>query len=301
MGTRYEIAQGKWREGLVDEKVCGAAVRVAAPGDFLPESGQRLGEAGCHGRRSRPKDADCVQVGGRYLAVSPPRKRAGFFRRRVGWARVVESPESGSLQSGKAAWGYVALTRVRKSAVAGCLLALLAAAALAFWALTGIAPQYAPAYLADQAGITGSGAAARADISYATYESTPDVTWKAGRTKQKIVLRLPGETTQTDSAGNSTTVANPVLSAPSVWVDIDHDGEFAAGECVFNPPTYDENGNVTYPGKMLEPGRQVSEIELVRDVPKGTYDAQTRWTSVTADESHAPANPMTFAWKLEVR
>ena len=78
---------------------------------------------------------------------------------------------------------------------------------------------------------------------------------------------------------------NPIDSAPSIYIDLDHDEQFEASEIVYNPN-----------GDLLKAGTEVSELEFTQAVPAGTYDALTRWDSVLSSDHSQPAGSATFKW-----
>ena len=113
-------------------------------------------------------------------------------------------------------------------------------------------------------------------VEYASYSSTPDSTLQADRLAQHLTLSLPA---------NCKDGGNPIDSAPSIYIDLDHDGEFEASELVYNPN-----------GDLLAAGTEVSELEFTQAVPAGAYDALTRWDSVLSSDHSTPAGGATFAW-----
>ena len=127
-----------------------------------------------------------------------------------------------------------------------------------------------------------------ASIEYASYEATMDGEWRANAIDQNFSLSLPASSTH-----GGTTGKNPVDSSPSVYVDLDADGDFEPDECVYNAP--DSSGY----GHLLRAGSRVDSIELVRPLDAGTYSALTVWRSVLAGTS-TPAGHTSFAWTLTV-
>lgn len=183
--------------------------------------------------------------------------------------------------------------------VAGAV-AIAASLALAC-ALMDTNPRDMALLFADQAGITNANAEAQASvISYAAYASMADQTWNAGETSQEVSIWLPATATHTDEDGTDVTEDNPVYAAPHIYVDLNSDGEFSSGECVWNPMEYDEEGRVTNVGQLLMPGHEVTSIELTQPLEAGTYDAELVWTGVTIDTKEL-ANPMSFRFGLTVR
>ena len=127
-----------------------------------------------------------------------------------------------------------------------------------------------------------------ASIEYASYEATMDSEWRANAIDQNFSLSLPASSTH-----GGTTGKNPVDSSPSVYVDIDSDGDFEPDECVYNAP--DSSGY----GSLLRAGSRVDSIELTRPLDAGTYSALTVWRSVLVGTS-TPAGHTSFAWTLKV-
>lgn len=113
-------------------------------------------------------------------------------------------------------------------------------------------------------------------VEYASYSSTPDSTLQADRLAQHLTLSLPA---------NCKDGGNHIDSAPSIYIDLDHDGQFEASEIVYNPN-----------GDLLKAGTEVSELEFTQAVPAGTYDALTRWDSVLSSDHSQPAGSATFKW-----
>jgi len=171
--------------------------------------------------------------------------------------------------------------------ILGVILLLIALVLVVGSVVTGVSPAEIPAYWADQTGITQNNTEAAMDSEqlYTTFESVPDCTWVAGTTTQPIRL--------VNAAGN------PVDLAPHVYVDVNGDGEFAEDECVWNPVEYDDEGNVTSWGALIAPGNQVSQIEIDREIPEGTYAAHVTFTALLL-ETHDLTNPMSFDFTVTV-
>ena len=127
-----------------------------------------------------------------------------------------------------------------------------------------------------------------ASIEYASYEATMDGGWRANTIDQNFSLMLPASATY-----GGTTGKNPVDSSPSIYVDLDADGDFEPDECVYNVP--DSSGY----GSLLHAGSRVDSIKLTRPLDAGTYSALTVWRSVLA-ETPIPAGETAFAWTLTV-
>ena len=238
-----------------------------------------------------PKETDYVIVNGEQHKVYE--EKGGIHRvfwKFCGYARVAD--EDGNIR-------YVLVEKRRKAAIILLFLLALLIGSIIFWSLTGVKPTDQPVYVMDSTGITQNNKDAKATIDYASYQSTPDQTWKAGTTTQDCTLILPKDVYTKDTSGNEVKHDNPVMAAPHIYVDLNADGEFTEDECVFNPQTFDDDGNVSDYGAMLEPGHQIDQIELTQALSAGTYSAKTVWTGITTAD-HAVANPMTFQWNLTV-
>lgn len=167
------------------------------------------------------------------------------------------------------------------------LCGLLLAFALRTCGTTSQAP--APRYMDGQTQTEGAEPSQPvASIEYASYEATMDSEWRANSIDQEFSLALPASSTHGGTSGK-----NPVDSSPSVYVDIDSDGDFEPDECVYNAP--DSSGY----GSLLCAGCRVDSIELTRPLDAGTYSALTVWRSVLAGTS-TPAGHTSFAWTLIV-
>lgn len=166
------------------------------------------------------------------------------------------------------------------------LLLLPLALALRTCGTTSQAP--APHYMDGQTQTEEVSTQPVASIEYASYEATMDSEWRANAIDQNFSLSLPSSSTHGGSTGK-----NPVDSSPSIYVDINADGDFEPVECVYNPP--DDSGY----GQLLRAGSRVDSIELVRPLDAGTYSALTVWRSVLAGSSTA-AGETAFAWTLTV-
>lgn len=135
---------------------------------------------------------------------------------------------------------------------------------------------------------------------YSSYASVPDQTWAANTTEQDVTLTLPKNVSIKDAEGNDISYENPVISSPHIYVDLNNDGEFSEDECIYNPVTYDEDGNISDYGDMLKPGNTIDHITLTQGLPAGTYNAKVLWTSLIA-ENNQPANPMVFNFTITVQ
>ena len=166
------------------------------------------------------------------------------------------------------------------------LCAVLLALALRTCGTTSKAP--APHYMDGQTQTEEVSTRPVASIEYASYEATMDSEWRANAIDQNFSLSLPASSTH-----GGTTGKNPVDSSPSIFADLDADGDFEPDECVYNPP--DSSGY----GSLLRAGSRVDSIKLTRPLDAGVYDALTVWRSVLAGTS-TPAGHTSFAWTLTV-
>lgn len=310
----YRANEDQWSgENGKTVKIAGKKIPGADPAKFIPDSDKRAGEIFTgSGKKSEP-DADYVSVNGKFFELKPLVSKGRFFKKKAAWIKVddysggtVHATSSDDTVTEAIGSGsesqlekYVQVVKVRGAAVLACIVAVLVVVLIAFSLATGVAPQDAPAYFADATGITHNNADAHATIEYATYESTPDQTWKAGETHQDMVLRLPAEATSKDENGNDVTNDNPVIAAPHVYVDINGDGRFSDDELVFNPIDRNQDGTVKSYGEFLEPGQQIDGVDLTQTLQAGTYDAETLWTPLSKGDN-SEANPMTFKWRLTV-
>ena len=229
-------------------------------------------------RREPDPNVPAVLVGERVWHRYRPRKqRRGVFLR-TGGAVCMSSNVN----------RYAVVLHVRKwlmllpLALVGVLLAL----ALRTCGTTSQAP--APRYMDGQTQTEEVSTQPVASIEYASYEATMDSEWRANAIDQNFSLSLPAFSTP-----DGTTGKNPVDSSPSIYVDINADGDFEPDECVYNAP--DSSGY----GHLLRAGSRVDSIELTRPLDSGTYDAMTLWRSVLAGSS-TPAGETAFAWTLTV-
>ena len=144
-------------------------------------------------------------------------------------------------------------------------------------------------FLDGQNSISGATSKPILTTSYASYSATPDTVWQAGQTRQDMVLLLPATCTVKGEEGG-----NPVLSSPSIAVDLNGDGEFSDSEIVYNAP--DKTGY----GRFLRPGSEVEHIDLTEPLAVGEYSARTIWRSVLSEDGKTPAGAATFDWRLTV-
>ena len=139
-------------------------------------------------------------------------------------------------------------------------------------------------------GTAGSTSKPVVSVDYAAYDATVDSVWKADTLTQDFRLSLPS----TCKYAKGKTGGNPILSSPSIWVDIDGNNQFSDNECVYNAP--DKTGY----GAFIRPGCEVNRIKLTQSVPAGTYSARTVWNSVLERDGKTPAGSTSFDFNLTV-
>lgn len=222
-------------------------------------------------RREPDPDVPAVLVGERVWHRYRPRKqRRGVFLR-TGGAVCMSSNVN----------RYAVVLHVRKwLLLALALCAVLLALALRTCGTPSQAP--APRYMDGQTQTEEVSTQPVASIEYASYQASVDCAI------DQIQLALPATATHEGVTGK-----NPIDSSPSIYVDIDSDGDYEPSECVYNPP--DDSGY----GQLLRAGSQVDNIQLTRPLDSGTYDALTVWRSVLAGTSTS-AGQTSFAWTLTV-
>ena len=128
-------------------------------------------------------------------------------------------------------------------------------------------------------------------VDYAAYDATVDSVISADSLVQDFRLSLPA----TCKYSKGREGGNPIISSPSVSVDLNHDGKYSDTECVYNPAGKDGYG------AFLRPGTEVDRITLTQKVPAGTYNARTVWRSVLSSDGKTPAGSTSFDFTLTVR
>lgn len=224
-----------------------------------------------------------VLVGRTVHFLHKPKKRRGVFVREGGCVRLAFVDLPGELLGSP-----VRVLHLRKWLL---LLPLLLAATLLCLTLTLCGSgSSSPDYLAGMTGTAGATSKPVVSVDYAAYDATVDSVWKADTLTQDFRLSLPS----TCKYAKGKTSGNPILSSPSIWVDIDGNNQFSDNECVYNAP--DKTGY----GAFIRPGCEVNRIKLTQSVPAGTYSARTVWRSVLASDGKTPASSTSFDFTLTV-
>ncbi len=170
------------------------------------------------------------------------------------------------------------------------LLPLALCALLLCLSLSLCSPSGSPDFLSGMTGTAGATSKPVVSVDYAAYDATVDSVWKADTLTQDFRLSLPS----TCKYAKGKTGGNPILSSPSIWVDMDGNNQFSDNECVYNAP--DKTGY----GAFIRPGCEVNHIKLTQSVPAGTYSARTVWNSVLARDGKTPAGSTSFDFTLTV-
>lgn len=171
------------------------------------------------------------------------------------------------------------------------LLPLALCALLLCLSLSLCSPSGSPDFLSGMTGTAGATSKPVVSVDYAAYDATVDSRWVADSMTQDFRLSLPS----TCKYAKGKTGGNPILSSPSIWVDMDGNNQFSDNECVYNAP--DKTGY----GAFIRPGCEVNHIKLTQSVPAGTYSARTVWNSVLARDGKTPAGSTSFDFTLTVR
>lgn len=224
-----------------------------------------------------------VLVGRTVHFLHKPKKRRGVFVREGGCVRLAFVDLPGELLGSP-----VRVLHLRKWLL---LLPLLIAALFLALTLTFCGSgSTSPDYLAGMTGTAGATSKPVVSVDYAAYDATVDSVWKADTLTQDFTLSLPA----TCKYSKRKEGGNPIISSPSIWVDIDGNNQFSDNECVYNAP--DKTGY----GAFIRPGCEVNRIKLTQSVPAGTYSARTVWRSVLASDGKTPASSTSFDFNLTV-
>ena len=225
-----------------------------------------------------------VLVGRTVHFLHKPKSRRGVFVREGGCVRLAFVDLPGELLGSP-----VRVLHLRKWLL---LLPLLLAATLLCLTLTLCGSgSSSPDFLAGMTGTAGATSKPVVSVDYAAYDATVDSVWKADTLTQDFRLSLPS----TCQYAKGKEGGNPIISSPSVMVDLNHDGKYDSDtECVYNAP--DKTGY----GAFIRPGCEVNRIKLTQSVPAGTYSARTVWNSVLARDGKTPAGSTSFDFNLTV-
>lgn len=225
-----------------------------------------------------------VLVGRTVHFLHKPKKRRGVFVREGGCVRLAFVDVPGELLGSP-----VRVLHLRRWLL---LLPLLLAALLLCLSLSLCSPSSSPDFLS---GMTGTAGATSnkpvVSVDYAAYDATVDSVISADSLVQDFRLSLPA----TCKYSKGREGGNPIISSPSVSVDLNHDGKYSDTECVYNPAGKDGYG------AFLRPGTEVDRITLTQKVPAGTYNARTVWRSVLSSDGKTPAGSTSFDFTLTVR
>lgn len=229
-----------------------------------------------------------ILVGRTVHHLREPKDRKGIFVRsgysvRLAYVDDPEDPEDGEFLTGC----YARVLHIRRWLL---LLPLLLAALLLCLSLSLCSPSSSPDFLSGMTGTAGATSKPVVSVDYAAYDATVDSVWVADSMTQDFRLSLPA----TCQYAKGKTGGNPILSSPSIWVDIDGNNQFSNNECVYNAP--DKTGY----GAFIRPGCEVNRIKLTQSVPAGTYSARTVWRSVLASDGKTPASSTSFDFNLTV-
>ena len=188
--------------------------------------------------------------------------------------------------------GFQFYTRVYHLRKWVLLLPLALCALLLCLSLSLCSPSSSPDFLSGMTGTAGATPAKPViSLDYAAYDATVDSVWVADSMTQDFRLSLPA----TCKYAKGKEGGNPIISSPSIMVDLNHDGKYDSNtECVYNAP--DKTGY----GAFIRPGCEVNRIKLTQSVPAGTYSARTVWRSVLASDGKTPASSTSFDFNLTV-
>lgn len=224
-----------------------------------------------------------VLVGRTVHFLHKPKKRRGVFVREGGCVRLAFVDLPGELLGSP-----VRVLHLRRWLL---LLPLLLAALLLCLSLSLCSPSGSPDYLSGMTGTSGAVQKPVVSVDYASFDATVDSVWVADSMTQDFRLSLPA----TCKYAKGKEGGNPIISSPSIMVDLNHDGKYDSDtEYVYNVP--DKTGY----GAFIRPGCEVNRIKLTQSVPAGTYSARTVWRSVLASDGKTPASSTSFDFNLTV-
>lgn len=225
-----------------------------------------------------------VLVGRTVHFLHKPKKRRCVFVREGGCVRLAFVDLPGELLGSP-----VRVLHLRKWLL---LLPLLLAATLLCLTLTLCGSgSSSPDFLSGMTGTAGAVQKPVISVDYASFDATVDSVWVADSMTQDFTLSLPA----TCQYAKGKEGGNPIISSPSVMVDLNHDGKYDSNnECVYNAP--DKTGY----GAFIRPGCEVNRIRLTQPVKAGTYSARTVWNSVLERDGKTPAGSTSFDFNLTV-
>lgn len=230
-----------------------------------------------------------ILVGRTVHHLREPKDRKGIFVRsgysvRLAYVDDPEDPEDGEFLTGC----YARVLHIRRWLL---LLPLLLAALLLCLSLSLCSPSGSPDFLSATR-TAGATSKPVVSVDYAAYDATVDSVWVADSMTQNFRLSLPA----TCKYAKGKEGGNPIISSPSIMVDLNHDGKYDSDtECVYNAP--DKTGY----GAFIRPGCEVDRITLTQKVPAGTYNACTVWRSLLSSDGKTPAGSTSFDFTLTVR
>lgn len=230
-----------------------------------------------------------ILVGRTVHHLREPKDRKGIFVRsgycvRLAYVDDPEDPEDGEFLTGC----YARVLHIRRWLL---LLPLLLAALILSLSLSLCSLSSSPDYLSGMTGTAGATSKPVISVDYASFDATVDSIWKADTLTQDFRLSLPS----TCKYAKGKEGGNPIISSPSIMVDLNHDGKYDSDtECVYNAP--DKTGF----GAFIRPGCEVNRIRLTQPVKAGTYSARTVWNSVLERDGKTPAGSTSFDFKLTV-
>lgn len=229
-----------------------------------------------------------ILVGRTVHHLREPKDRKGIFVRsgysvRLAYVDDPEDPEDGEFVSGC----YARVLHIRRWLL---LLPLLLAALLLCLSLSLCSPSTSPDFLSGMTGTAGATSKQVVSIDYAAYNASVDSCWVADSMTQDFKLSLPS----TCKYAKGKEGGNPIISSPSIMVDLNHDSKYSDTECVYNPAGKDGYG------AFLRPGCEVNRIKLTQPVKAGTYSARTVWNSVLERDGKTPAGSTSFDFTLTV-
>ena len=201
------------------------------------------------------------------------------------------SRSGGCVRAARDKDGFQFYTRVYHLRKWVLLLPLALCALLLCLSLSLCSPSGSPDFLSGMTGTAGSTSKPVVSVDYAAYNATVDSRWVADTLTQDFRLSLPA----TCKYAKGKEGGNPIISSPSIMVDLNHDGKYDSDtEYVYNAP--DKTGY----GAFIRPGCEVNRIRLTQSVPAGTYSARAIWRSLLASDGKSPAGSTSFDFSLTV-